>query len=399
MLNILCLTLGVLNPIFSTGSNALLINPANLGLTENPIFSCEIVDLNAGFANNAFNIVQYNRYSGAFIDETAKKLLLRSVPKSGLAMNTGFNGAMPQFSYRNFAVSVRSDAGAEVVVPKDLIDLILNGNELDRMYSSNGARAKFTALLRSGIGTGKRWGNFLVGASFNYIRGLFYSQLLNHEARIVTTREGFTGEGCVGYLKAQGGNGWSIDVGGAYQKARLYLGLAVFDLSPGIVWHEQVEERYLTFKVDSANLYELFAGSDKIYSRVNRVSSNDVLTYLPIKLNMSIGYQIKPGVNAGVVLRPVLELEPFGLNRLSAELISEVTIKKLVPICLTVGYDNRFGVITGINTGLNLKGWNFLLGVKEVGGLLFFGKGAEVRLAIGYAAFPRAAVPKSVIKI
>jgi|GEM_PF-2439973 len=399
MFSIITFIVGILNPVFSVGTDALFFNPANLGLPANQFFSLDIVDVNGVGANNSFNIAQYNRYNGKFIDETGKEILLNSIPRSGLVMDTKVQAAILRFNYGNLAFAVRTEGAGDLVVPKSLVDLLLNGNELDRTYSSNGAQFELVTLARSKIGLGKQWGNFVVGASLNYIRGLFYAQMLNYEARILTTRRGFSGEGCVGYLKAQGGNGWTVDVGAAYCQNRFYLGVAMFDLGPGIVWREGVEERYWTFRVDSANLYELLTESGKVYYREVRGAGNEVVSYLPVKFNVGIGYQINEVINAGVVLSPVFDLESVRLNRFSAELTSEVTIRNLVPVCLTAGFDNRFGLVAGIKTGLIWKRWNFRLGVKEVGGLFWSGKGVEVGFAIGYAGYPKSVTPKSFFKI
>lgn len=380
---IFLITVSVFNPIFGVGSDAILSNPANLGLPNNPVFSYKIFDVIAFVENNSFNIAQYNRYNGTFIDERGKKWLLGAVPNRGLVMNAGVKGAMPRFNYGNWAIAVQTDAAAEAQFPKELINLLLNGNKLGQVYSANDATAQVTSFLKSGTGMGKRWGNFAGGVSISYIRGLYYLKMLNHGARIVATRTGFAGEGCVGYLKTGHGNGWTIDAGGVYYKDRFYIGMAVFGLTPGIVWQD-VEEVYWTFRVDSAYLYELFTDSSKVDYRISRSLGNDFVTFLPIRLNLGIGYQIPQVFKSGVLLTPGFDIESFGLKKFTAELVSELAFRQLVPICFTFGFDSRLGVIIGINTGLIWKGWTFEIGVREVGGLLSFGKGGSVKIAIGY---------------
>lgn len=379
------ITVSVFNPVFGVGSDAILNNPANLALPCNPVFSCKILDVIASVENNSFNITQYNRYNGTFIDEIEKKSLLTSVPNRGLTIYADAKGAMPRFNYRNWAVSVQTEAAAEARIPKDLIDLILNGNKLNYEYSSKGATAQFTSFSKFGIGTGQRLGNFAAGLTLNYIRGLSYMKILNHKAQFITTKRGFAGEGCMGYLKAGGGNGWAIDAGGLFYKDRFYIGLAAFDLTPGIVW-QNVAEGYWIFRVDSANLYELFVDHDKVDYRMIQTRSDNFVSFLPVRVNFGIGYHILPVYKMTLALTPAFDIESFSLKKFTAELVSELILWRLVAVCLTVGFDSRFGLITGMNTGLIWNGWTFDIGLKEVGGLLTLGKGAEVKVGVGYSS-------------
>ena len=379
------ITVSVFNPVLGVGSDAILNNPANLALPYNPVFSCKILDVIASVGNNSFNITQYNRCNGTFIDEIEKKSLLTSVPNRGLTIYADAKGTMPRFNYRNWAVSVQTDAAAEARIPKDLIDLILNGNKLDYEYSSKGATAQFTSFSKFGIGTGQRLGNFAAGLTLNYIRGLSYMRILNYKAQFITTKRGFAGEGCMGYLKAGGGNGWAIDAGGLFYKDRFYIGLAAFDLTPGIVW-QNVAEGYWIFRVDSANLYELFVDHDKVDYRMIQTQGDNFVSFLPVRLNFGIGYHILPVYKTTLALTPAFDIESFSLKKITAELVSELMLWRLVAGCLTVGFDSRFGLITGINTGLIWNGWTFDIGLKEIGGLLTLGKGAEVKVGVGYSS-------------
>ncbi|MGQ9678236.1 MAG: hypothetical protein ACUVUD_03030 [bacterium] len=388
------ITVSAFNPVDGVGSYALLSNPANLALPYNPSFSCKILDVTASVGNNSFNITQYNRYNGTFIDEIGKKWLLTSVPNRGLIIYADARWSMPRFNYRNWAVSFQTDAAAEARIPKDLIDLILNGNKLDYLYSSNGVTAQFTSFLKSGIGTGQRLGNFAVGVSLNYIRGLSYMKILNYEAQFITSKRGFAGEGCMGYLKAGGGNGWAIDVGGLFYKDRFYFGLAAFDLTPGIIWQE-VAEGYWTFRVDSANLYELFVDLGKVEYRIIRSRGDNFVSFLPVKLNFGSGYHILPVYKTALASTLVFDIESFSVKKFTAELVSELMMWRLVALCLAVGFDSRFGLIASINTGLTRKGWTLDIGLKEVGGLLTLGRGVEVKVGIGYSSNPVPSIKKT----
>jgi hypothetical protein len=123
---------GIFNPVTAVGPDAMLVNPAQLAYPERPGFACRILGLEAEAGNNSFSIAQYNRYTGAFLGDSAKADILGSIPKSGLLLAGGAQAAGAEFGYGNFAASVRTAGSAEATLPRDAFDLALQGNELGR---------------------------------------------------------------------------------------------------------------------------------------------------------------------------------------------------------------------------------------------------------------------------
>ena len=112
------------------------MNPAQLADARRPRFVYQLLSVDAGLGNNSFRGTQYNRYTGAFLDEAAKQDILGSIPRSGLRLDGNARVDATALTFGTFGFAVSGRAGASGTVPKDLFDLVLRGNELDRIYSA-----------------------------------------------------------------------------------------------------------------------------------------------------------------------------------------------------------------------------------------------------------------------
>lgn len=391
--------LAVFNPVMPVGSDVLLFNPARLAYGENRGVGFQVLGVGIRVSNNAFSLSQYNRYTGAFLDEAAKTDILRSIPVRGWQLGSRVSVQSAGFSYGRLAVSNRTDAELEVKLPKEIFDLALNGNEVNRIYSAPNTEARATVIGRTGFGFGTTIGKFFAfGGALHYLRGLFYGQLIQDSVRFITTRRVFAGEGTVGYFTATGGQGWAVDLGLNYRREKWELGIGFLDISPGIVWSEGVDERYWVLKLDSTNLYDLLRDPGRFSYRVIYGVGGPWCALLPLKVNFGVGYQFTERCNFGLLVVPVWELEPVRIKRWGTQLTSEIWLWRWLPVAGTIGYSSERGVIVGVDVGVIRGGWLFSVGVRNDAGFLKGAKGVEFNLGVRYhAAYKRLTKKKEAV--
>lgn len=373
-----------INPVLTTGPDALEFNPAQLAYPERPGFTCRILDLAAGLENSSFSAAAYNRYTGAFLDDSAKAGILASIPAGGFRAGGHFAGNTAGFGYRCLAASVRVTADGGLVLPKDLFELALFGNELGREYRAEPLAGTTQLLLRTGIGGATALGSrvFLGGAA-HYLRGLFCAQLVEASARFVTTPQAFTGEGRGLYRTATGGSGWAFDAGVAFQLGEWRASLAVLDFSPGINWTEGIEARQYAFRLESTNVFDLLRGqgwSDDF----RQTPSAGFTTTLPMQMNTGLARNFGEKFSGCVTVRSYLRSGSGPWLRLRPAVAVEAWPRRWLAAGAGLWFEPGHGVGVELSGAAVWKHFSLTAGLANAGGLLMSARGVELRLGVGY---------------
>lgn len=239
------------------GTDALAWNPANLALQGNPKFSVNLFSASIDLSNNAIDRGDYNRYSGAFLGEVEKQELLGSIPESGLRFSGTGHLSLFDISYRNYAVSlVRGIGCASAVLPRDLLDLALNGNEFGRQYDFGEADGEGWVVQSISIGAAQTIPleaveTLAVGATVKYLRGYGYGRVIESGGSLVTDDQGLYGDGRFVVRTAVGGSGLALDLGAAAViDPRWTVGLKLGNVLGRIWWDTDTEERRNSFLAD-----------------------------------------------------------------------------------------------------------------------------------------------------
>jgi hypothetical protein len=380
------LAFGVFNPATAVGPDAMRVNPAQLAWPERPGFACRLLDLEAGAANNSFSLSQYNRYTGAYLDETAKSDILGSIPKRGLALGGLARAGACEFGYANLAASVRTVATADASLPKDAFDLVLFGNELGRVYRATGTGARAQVYWCAGAGMGTAIGrNWAVGVAGHRVQGLYYAGLTDAAASFLTTEQAFASSGRIAYRTATGGSGWAFDAGVAFLRDKWRFSLGCLDASPGINWDQGVETGTYAFSLDSGNVFEI-ATQGRFKQEFSRGQSSSFTTNLPLLVNLAAGRRFADWLNVGLLLQQRLRDGDWTRN-FSANAVCELWPVWWLPVAAELGYRSWAGPVFGLDLGLIWRRFAFTLGARDLSGLIMAAKGAEVHLGIGYGTF------------
>jgi hypothetical protein len=369
-------------------------NPANLGFSRGMDFSINIFNAGAGLRNNSFSLSDYNKYNGEFLTDGDKEDILGSIPAEGLTLDILAEASALNFSVGNFAVTCKGYGATNANIDRDPIELLFYGNAVVREVSFSNAYSEAYAIGDAALSYGRplmQWdnGEFTVGASAHYLRGIAYQKILESEGGVVTTDTGFVGDGRLLMRTARGGSGLAFDLGLAARfEDSWYFSAAWQNCFSKLFWNTKTEEMLYTFDMqpvtvesaaDSLLNDSLVTTADSTYS-VDGFSS-DLPSVIQLglakhyeKLTWSLdwsqslasrpGHGINPRIAAGIEYRPAT----------------------VIPLRAGMAFGGNQGSIYSFGFGLHFGPYNFDLGLANSGSPVPTDtKGA--RLAVGMGLF------------
>ena len=201
----------------------------------------------ASAGNNAFSMGDYSLYNGDFLTDADKDDILESVPETGLRTRTYASAGMGAVVKGRYFVAGGGRAGQNSTVPRDVLDLALHGNEIDRTYSLDGASGEAMALADISLAystpvsvSGRK---YFAGARLHYLKGLAYGGVVRAGGTLYTDEESLSGEGEVVTRTAQGGSGYSLDIGLSYRThSHIIISAYVLNALSSINWTVDCKE-------------------------------------------------------------------------------------------------------------------------------------------------------------
>lgn len=270
----------------SRGVEGSLINPANLGLASNGGLNIKLFHFGAMAGNNSFNLNDYNRASGDFLDDGEKEALLQAIPSSGFRASSSLDAMLLGLSAGRMALTVNLRSAESICIPRDVFDLALFGNELNRTYSlaaSDMGDAWTVAATTLSYGQPIKIGVFKrlsLGIGIKHLMGINYGKV-GGEINFTTSGSGFNNTGLIEILSAgendfdtkrlnMNGSGFAADLGLACQINDSWsLGASLMNLSNGITWKNDTRKRTLNMDVNEMTLLGdsitgMFSGNEVI---------------------------------------------------------------------------------------------------------------------------------------
>ena len=256
------------------GLEAAGMNPAHLALYPDGGSSVGLASLGFDLGNNALSLDRYNEISGAVLDEQDKQQLLAEFPEGGLRIDAGLDASLLGARFGRYALSSHVIGRGSGTLDRDVFELVLLGNEIDQAFSFDDTDAEGYALAAAtfSFGVPLYAGERLrlgAGANWSYLRGLYYSSLDEATGGLVTTFDGLQGSARALMTTAEGGSGYSADLGLAAElDGRWRFGLMLESLLGSVTWKSGVERHLWTAEADSVLL-----GQEDIEDAVVRADS------------------------------------------------------------------------------------------------------------------------------
>jgi hypothetical protein len=349
-------------------------NPANLGLSGERVYRLNLVSFGVGFRNNSFSKRHYDLYNGAYLSETDKQDILASIPEDGLQADVDTEVQAIGISFGRFAITAAGFGVTDFTLSKDLVDLALNGNDLDRTYSINATAGEGWGASSVALSLGlpiamPGFHEFAIGVSAKYLRGWVYGNIIEATSDVLTDIDGLHADGQLVLDKSLGGSGFGLDLGAAASLTRTWsLGVSVGNVTSNINWNKDNKRHTYTFRADSVSVEKIDSSDiDSVF--IHSDSEEDIAAFstsLPTVLRVGIArngrmFSIAADMVQGLKTGPGIATKPrFSVG---AEL-------RLIPILplragFATGGDRGFSPAAGFALDFGLFSWDFAVASRE----------------------------------
>jgi hypothetical protein len=230
------------------GHEAVLLNPANLGLRDNPWWSLAFPQFGIGASVAGASLADYSDFtSGSSLPESRRRELLDAVSDEGAEII--LDTRLPLFAMQNrgFGLAVTFNSIGDHTLGKDLIDLYLNQYQEGRTdYSVGNTAGRRASFLDVAAAYGRQFGPVNLGMAVHYYHGFNLVHSRMFEPRFDLQASDLEID-YVGVL-VRGGRGFGVDFGVTYQPVpTVTLGAAVANAATRMTWSEELYVRHATY--------------------------------------------------------------------------------------------------------------------------------------------------------
>lgn len=383
------LAMGGAHLSLANGPVAGRFNPANLALQGYRNAGIEFIGIGARLSNNAFNLDDYNKYTGAFLTDQDKAYLLGRVPADGLRFDADVAASAMTIGWGKIAFDISATATVDVNLSKDVVDLILNGNQINDSIVLNGTRADGLSIASASLSIGLPLASIgsrqlVAGVTGKYLYGLGYQEVTELNGMAITTSTGFAGAGNLLTRTAMGGRGYAADLGVAMNLSRgIVLGAKVSNVLSSMNWNKDTKEFGYQFSFDTATVENL--DEDYILSEEIERDIPSFQTSLPKQLTVGLAQ------NRGWLRYAVDWTQGFE-NRFSVsknpEIAAGVELRLIGFLPLRAGVQTGGDNDTRFSGGAGIKLLGLYVDAAVVGGSSLSSTsstGAHVALSTGFA--------------
>ncbi|HOX26737.1 MAG TPA: DUF5723 family protein [Candidatus Krumholzibacteria bacterium] len=358
-------------------------NPANLAFGGGA--SLGLAGVTADLYNNSFSLGRYNEVAGETLTESDKARLLADIPVEGFALDGSVSAGALGLQIGRFALTTAALGAGRGNLDRDFFDLVLFGNEPGATVDVSDTWGEGWAVGEASLSWGQPLatgasGRLALGVTASYLQGLYEMHVEEARGAVTTSLTEIAGEAYASAVKAEGGTGWGLDLGLAWQAPGGWtLGVAADNVIGRVDWDRDVERTVLRVTAADLNalnddLDEAIADSDTTYAaagyttelpaRLRFGAAHDGGTLL-IAADVWQGFADRAGASRTPQVNLGAEWRPFGL---------------LTPRAgVSLGGSAATSLAGGL--GLRLGFWQIDLAVCNRGGL----SGADAR-GLGFGA-------------
>ncbi|MCB1059304.1 MAG: hypothetical protein KDB65_03650 [Calditrichaeota bacterium] len=347
-------------------SDVLHGNAAILAKPTRRSWRIDLPRLSAGAANNAFSISKWNDQiaQDRYLTAADKREIIDQIPDDGLRVSGTVSVPILGGIYKQAAFQFSEETAFNVAADKELFELALYGNQLNRGYKIEDLGGEQYTIFDAGVAVGYKFDqNYLKGLyggiGFHFYLGAFFDKITDASGELQATDSLLTGYGAIQRVHATNGDGIGFDLGLlAELNDQWSVGAALKQIGGSITW--VVDEATLdAFEIDSTGLIVDSLDDEDYVSRAFQSSSDavtggNVESKIPTILEFSGRYQYSPKLMFVGTLRGRLEASAQGKTGVEVSTGGEYKIAgPWVARCgLGTGgpLRTRFSIGTGIET-------------------------------------------------
>ncbi len=244
------------------GAEAIFTNPANIYLDHKKKFSMSFLGVGAELSNNSISHTTYETYSGAYLDSTRIGNILGDIPDEGFNLRSDIKLQGLSIGIGPVALGFRAYSTYSGLFARELFELALRGNELERTYDFSPVKVDGMTIAAGGLAIGHSINvdssvvkNVGFGLNVRYLHGLTYNHITDSDFNSTTTYASLQGRGHISMESAQGGAGYGVTVGTSVTLfTNLRASVVLENIISGMEWTENVREESIAFHVDQEGL-------------------------------------------------------------------------------------------------------------------------------------------------
>ena len=349
-------------------------NPANLGLLSDRKVSIALFSLGVGAGNSAFSLGDYNKYNGKVWSEADKQDILGKVPAEGVIFNTTAEVRALGVSYGRYALRVNVFGAARGRLQKDPVELVLFGNEPDRVYRVDDSDGKGQGIWNLSFSGAyplqtDAFDEFALGMTLRLMNGIGFLEVLNAKGTLTTQERGMKLEGDGRVKRAEGGSGFSVDLGAAAVLNRRWsAGVSLVHLG-SMSWDKEAFENTGTMGADSLKVTDIIDVEtfDDLFNPVDQERAlSSFSTSLPTTLRLGLSRQTDRSLLA-LDWEQGLNSSPGSTTRPRISVGGEVLAASWLPVRagLSLGGRNRTTFTFGFGLGRRRISFDWALRIRK----------------------------------
>lgn len=389
------LGVGGATDLYELSSDVLHGNPAQLGRESRQKWRLDLPRVSAGATNNAFSVRFWNDNIAQdnYLSASDKRAIMDHIPDDGLHVSGLASVPIAGVVYRQAALKFSEETAVNVTADREIFELALYGNQLNRGYKLNDLGGEQYTLFDAGMAVAYRFEQEYIrglygGIGFHFYLGSFYDKITDASGELVTTDSLLTGYGAIQRVHAEQGDGIGFDLGlMAEVNERWSVGLALKQIGSSVTW--VVDESTLeAFEIDSAGLIVDSLDDEEYVERAFQASTSVVTggsfeSKLPPTLEASGRFAYSPRVLFLSTLRARLEDSAQGDAGLEASLGGEYSAYGPLVVRAGFGACGPLGTRLAIGGGIRTSRYSLDVGCAWHGGLFNSAKG--ISLGISHA--------------
>ncbi len=353
------------------GVESLTWNPANLALPRSSFFEMNFIGLNLNVSNSALTLENYRRYftesgHGGDWDDQEKQQILDLVPEDGLNVNGEAGANALGVVFGRYGFGIQAIGNARGLVPRGPFEMILFGNVSDLYRFGDVDADEFTAVKFSlaashPIPLKKFFKAFGVGLNLNYYRAINHAQIENAGGVMYTGPDIIYADMDIAARTAEGGSGFSMDIGAAGDIDDEWTFSVVFrNLFGGVTWDKNPKAYFYNFAVDSAKYRQSFTLDPGLTDTSYAI--DPYKTSIPVVFHMGVAFRASKKVILDLDIEQAFRK---GMGYSEDALLSigtEYRPVEVVPLRAGFSFGGKWGFMMGLGMGFHFKALQINIG-------------------------------------
>jgi hypothetical protein len=337
------------------GPEAAVWEPAALRGPDAPRVQLLLGGVGATAATNGVSLDLYNRVSGAFLDGALKQEIMSALPADGLRVRAQGEATPVGLSVAGVGVAAHVRAQGSARLPRDLADLALYGNDVERSYSFAGIEGG--GLATAGVVAGTALAlraphgmtHLAVGASLEDIVTARGAEVMHADGAITTSAEALSGQGEIAYRVGETGHGFGATVGveaasgDRWRAAFALRSIGSVHFTSGTLYHR-------SFNVDTLTIDE-GDGADIVTTSSDSTTISGYNVALPTSAAAGCAYRLGPTLVSADV-QVALRRSPGAQSGVGGSVGVELWPHGVVHLRTGVGAGTPLGFRVGAGAGL-----------------------------------------------